>query len=271
PTSRTFHEKDYPSRREAESAAEQWAESQEQELRNFRTRGAAVRSDVASLTFGELVNEYLKDESTAGLASSKARTLQLGWFVNKYGNVRAIEFANPVRLRDARDQLRKEGAGDGPLGPATVNRYMAGVRRCWNWGRSAGLVPTSNVWPPGMMLREPKGRTRFLTAEELKRALDAARKEVVVGGDLMRAAVMFAVGVGCRQSEQRRRRWADVDEKTSTVAVHVSKTDTSRRVYCPPEVLEALKALRGGKVRPLPTAYVFADSEGKPVKAHVLV
>src|SRR5262245_59361086 len=92
PTSKTFHERDYPSRREAEKAAEAWGESQEQELRNFRNRGAAVRSDVASLTFGELAAEYLKDESTAALASTRGRQLQLAWFANLYGNVRAVEF-----------------------------------------------------------------------------------------------------------------------------------------------------------------------------------
>jgi integrase len=121
------------------------------------------------------------------------------------------------------------------------------------------------------MLKEPKGRQRFLTADELKRAMNAASKEEVIGGNLMRAAVMFAVGVGCRQGEQLRVRWGDIDRKTSTVAIAVSETDTSRRAHLPPAVLDALEELRSGKVRPLPTAYVFADAEGKPIKSHVLV
>jgi integrase len=271
PTSKTFNARDFSSPKEALKAAEAWGESQEQELRDFRNRGN-VRADVASITFAQLVSEHLRDESTTALASFKARQLQLAWFVNKYGNVRAIEFANPVRLRDARDQLRKDGAGDGPLAPQTTNRYMAAVRKCWNWGRNAGLVPKDSVWPPGLMLTEPKGRKRYLTDDELTRALNAARKEEIIGGELMRCAVMFAVGVGCRQSEQLRVRWQDINEKANTVAVHVTKTDTSRRTYLPPAVVEALKALRtASNVRPLPSAYVFADAEGSPIKQHALV
>jgi integrase len=272
PTSKTFNARDFGSPKDALKAAEAWGESQELELRNFRNRGNAVRGDVATLTFGELVTEYLKDESATVLATFNERQLQLAWFVNRYGNVRAIEFANPVRLRDARDQLRKDGAGDGPLGPSTANRYFAAVRKCWNWGRSAGLVPKDSVWPPGLMLTEPKGRKRYLTGEELTRALNEARKDEVIGGELLRCAVMFAVGVGCRQSELLRVRWQDINEKASTVAIHVTKTDTSRRTHLPPAVGDALKALRtASNVRPLPSAYVFADAAGHPIRQHSLV
>jgi integrase len=271
PSSKTFNERDYASRRGAEKAAMAWAEAQEQQLRTLKQRGG-VRADVAILTVGHLVAEYLRDEESAKLASFKARQLQLAWWVNNYGTVKAIEFPNPVRLRSARQQLRDQGAGDGPLGIATTNRYLAAARACWNFGRKAGLVPKDNVWPTGLMLTEPKGRKRYLTDAELDRALTAARKEEVLGGALMECAVKFAVGVGCRQGEQLRLRWQDINEKANTVAVHVTKSDSSRRTYLPPAVVEALKALRmAGNVRPLPSAYVFADAEGHAIKQHVLV
>ena len=77
PTSKTFNARDFGSPKDALKAAEAWGESQELELRNFRNRGNAVRGDVATLTFGELVTEYLKDESATVLATFNERQLQL--------------------------------------------------------------------------------------------------------------------------------------------------------------------------------------------------
>jgi integrase len=264
PVSKTFHQGEYASRREAEKAALAWGDAKERELQALRSTGG-MREDVATLTLRGLVEEYLQDESTRALSTYAERARQCAWWVNKFDTVKALEFATPVRLRAARDELRAE------MGPATTNRYLAAIRAVINFGRATGLVPPSVVWVPRLMLREPQGRKRYLTEKELSRALNEARKDAVIGGELLRCAVMFAVGVGCRQSEQLRVRWGDIDEKASTVAISVSKTDTSRRVHLPPAVSEALKALRSGKVRPLATAYVFADCEGKPLKQHVLV
>ena len=259
PTSQTFNERDHASRREAEKAAAAWAEAEEQKLRDMRTRGG-VRADVTVLKLSGLVDEYLKDPETKKLSTVAERERQLAWWVNKYGSVKALEFASPMRLREAREQLLKDSE------PATVNRYLAAARACVNFGRAAGLLPVNAIWPPRMMLREPKARERFLTDAELARVLKAARAQ----SDLMHALVTFAVGVGCRQSEQLRVRWADINEGNNTVGIKVSKTDTSRRAYLPPAVIEALKVLKGGKVAPPPSAYVFTEG-GEAIPQYVLV
>jgi integrase len=88
---------------------------------------------------------------------------------------------------------------------------------------------------------------------------------------MWRAAVQFAIGTGVRQSEQLRVRWCDIDEKSGTVAVNVTKTNTSRKVHLPPSVAAALRALRTGKVMPLPSAYVFAEADGAQIKQHVFI
>lgn len=269
PTSKTFHERDFAgSRKEARKAAEDWAEALEKTLREQKVR-RGVRSDVASLTLRNLGDEYLADPKTKALATYDERELQIGWWMNKYGSVKALEFTSPVLLREARAALSATPADKKgkTLAAGTVDRYLAAARAMVNFGRGAGLLPNNLVWPPGLMLTEPKPRERFLDDEELGRALDAARNE----STLMYAAVMFAVGVGCRQSEQLRVRWGDIDETTNTVAIRVTKTDTSRRAHLPTAVVDALKELRGANVRPMPKMYVFADEEGQPIKNHVLI
>ncbi|HXW74117.1 MAG TPA: site-specific integrase [Steroidobacteraceae bacterium] len=263
--SQTFCDSKYESRKEARKAAEAWGKRQEQELRDLSKRDG-VRADVATMKFEELVIEYLKDPETKALATAGERERQLAWWVNQFGGVKALEFANALRIRAAREQLlRKYDA-------ATVNRYLAAARACVNFGRTSGLVPADRViWPPGLMLTEPKARERFLSDAELDRVLMAAREE----SELMHAAVVFAIGVGCRQSEQLRVRWGDIDEADGTVAVRVTKTDTSRRAHLPPAVvtaLTALKALRTStNVRPMPSRLVFADAEGQAIPQYVLI
>ena len=88
-----------------------------------------------------------------------------------------------------------------------------------NFGRGSGLLPVNAVWPPKLMLTEPKPVARFLTDAELAAVLKAAKAESAV----MHAAVMFAIGVGCRQSEQLRVRWGDIDEASATVAIGVTR------------------------------------------------
>jgi integrase len=260
PSSKTFHERDFPTRKQAEKAAATWGENLETTLRQQRVRGS-VRTDVGSLKFLDLVTEYLADPQTQALGTYDERVLQLAWFTERYGTTRALEFPNPVLLRGARAELLEKHK------PATVRNYLAAARKCVNFGRGAGLLPPNVVWPPGLMLPEPKSRERFLTDEELTRALNAARAD----SELMYAAVMFAVGVGCRQGEQLRVKWGDIDEATATVAITVTKSDTSRRAHLPPAVLEALKAWRGDKVVPLPSRFVFAHPDGEALANHYIV
>lgn len=261
PASKTFHERDFSGgRKEARRAAEAWAAELEKTLREQKVRGG-MRTDVAKLSLRKLADEYLADPETKALSTYDERERQIAFWVNRYGATKALEFPSPVLLREAREALSSEHQA------GTVNRYLAAARAMVNFGRATGLLPPNLVWPPRMMLKEPAARERFLTDEELGRALEAARVE----SPLMYAAVMFAVGVGCRQSEQLRVRWGDIDENSSTVAIRVTKTETSRRAHMPAAVAEALKELRGANVRPMPKMYVFADEQGQPLKNHVLI
>jgi integrase len=251
PASKTFHQADYRTWREARDAAKSWAEQLEKTLRQQRGSGA-VHQDVASLKVRDLIEKYLADPATKALGTYSERERQMGWWIEQCGSRRALEFPSPLVIREARDALlAKHEAG-------TVNRYLAAARACINFARAAGLLPTSSVWPPRLMLPEPKGRDKFLTDDELARVLEAAKAE----GAVMYAAVMFAVGVGCRQGEMLRLRWGDIDETGHTVSIRVTKTTTSRRAHLPPAVVKALKALHPGNVVPLPTAFVFADEHG---------
>jgi hypothetical protein len=138
----------------------EWADAIKRELATQRKRGNA-RHDLGKLTLGGLVREYLADPVTKALRSYETYHERLDWWIARYGSKRVLDVSVLV-LREAREKLQPGRA------PATVNRHLAAMRAVWNWGRTQALVPPDRNWPTKLMLAEPKGRSRYLTDEELK-------------------------------------------------------------------------------------------------------
>jgi integrase len=143
-----------------------------------------------------------------------------------------------LTLREARDRLTPGRA------PATVNRYLSALRSCWNWGRAAGLVPADHVWPPRLLLPEPKGRTRALSDDELAALLKAAKND----SQVMHAAIVVSLATGVRQSELLRLQWSDLDLDRQTLRVRLSKNDEARAVYLPAAAVSVLRELKRAPV-----------------------
>lgn len=233
--------------------AESWADKLEAELKSKRK---SVRSDLTKLTIAQLVHEYLHDPETKALRTFDGLSTLCAWWVNHFGGERVLDFS-VLRLREARSKLQPGRA------PATVNRYLSAMRACWNWARAAGLIPQDRLWPSRLMLTEPKGRTRYLTDDELGRVLKAAADH----SDVMHAAIVVSLATGVRQSELRRLKWTDVDLDKQRLRVLLSKNDEARSVYLPASAVAALKKLKAAQ---LVGQHVFIDDEGQPVEKDVI-
>jgi integrase len=234
--------KTFPTKRDAL----EWAEALQIELRSKRK---AVRSDLTKLSVAQLTREFLDDPQTRTLRTYASLEPLIAWWVNRYGGMRVLDFS-VLTAREARDKLVPGRA------PATTNRYLSAMRSCWNWARSQGLLPQDRLWPSKLMLREPRGRTRFLSNEELHRLLKESATDPV-----MHAAVMVSLGCGVRQSELLRLKWADIDFERERLTVLLSKNNESRAVHLPKSAAGALLSL---KRAPLVGTQVFIDAGGEP-------
>jgi len=230
-------------------AAKAWAESLEAELKKRRENRDAVRPDLGSLTLAKLIEEFLADPETKRLRYYDDLERLLAWFVNRFGSTRALEL-NVLTLREARESLRRGRMN------ATANRYLSALRSAWNWARASGLVPNEKLWPQRLMLTEPKGRTRFLTDDELRRLLGAARRHSA----RMLAAITLAVATGMRQGELLRLDWSDVDFVKKTVRIHITKNDDARTVHLPESAAEAFHELRRSRV--VGVTHIFTGRRG---------
>jgi integrase len=232
-------------------AALDWADDTEKSLRKQRERGAD-RSDLPALTVKTLVDEFLADSETKALRYVDDLERLCAWWVNEYGSTRVADLG-VLKLRAARDKL-KDG-GETERGAATINRYLSAFRSCWNWGRTAGLIPQERGWPSRLLLTEPRGRTRYLTDDELEKLIAAARKHSA----LMYAAVVVSLGTGMRQGELLRLEWKDVDFARQRVRILETKNDQPRAVHLPAIAVEALKALKAGPVVGQRSVFFFAS------------
>lgn len=236
--------KTFPTRK----AAAEWAATTEGLLREQKARATGLRRDVAVLTIGELLLEFLADPETTGLRTFDDLHRLASWWIQEHGSTRAIDF-NVLVLRQAREKLRRD------RGPATVNRYLSAMRSAWNWARASGLVASDRRWPERLLLTEPRGRTRFLSDAELAALLEVAHKHSL----LMRAAILVSIGTGLRQGELLRLDWRDIDLDKQTLRIRIAKNDEPRTVHLPQSACDALKELQAEKVRSLVAVFVMPD------------
>jgi len=131
---------------------------------------------------------------------------------------------------------------------ATINRELAALKAILNKGVTWGFLnhnPATKV----KMLPESKGRTRFLTVEEVSALLNAASAH-------LRPILIVALQTGMRRGEILKLKWSDVDMKNSMIYVGDTKTGIPRHIPMSSHLRDTLKALP----RRLGVDYVFAGS-----------
>lgn len=255
--SKAFHDRD---------AAEEWAEELERSLKAQKQRGG-LRHDATALTVSDIITEFKKDPAFAALRSAADANKLLDWWADHYGSVKCRELS-VLRLREARELLTSTGERmvwnadktarvPRPRAPATVQKFLAVMRSCWNWARRSGLVPVGHLWPPGLGVKLPRPKAKFLTDDELARIAKAAE----VAGPLMNAAVTVSILTGIRQGELLGLTWANVDLDKATLRLLDTKNGESRAVYLPPPAVEVLRVLREQPVTSL--KHVFVLQEGR--------
>lgn len=89
-------------------------------------------------------------------------------------------------------------------GPAGVNRTLAVLRQVLRHVQRAYREPLPAIEWTDHWLKEPRGRTRWLTEAEAQRLLEASPEP-------LRLAIEWSLLTGCRRSETYGLRWADVD------------------------------------------------------------
>lgn len=239
--------------------AKRWATQTEAAIREGRYFHAAAGK---GKTLADAIERYSRD-ILPNLKDHKHRAAQLDWWKDKIGAT-AIKDITPALITECRDELKanpyKIGNTERQRTDATVNRYvaalspvMAAAARDWGW-------ITDN---PCLKVRrgsESRGRTRFLTADERTRLLEAC--DQATDTPELKTIVLLAITTGGRRGELSGLRWRDVDLKRQRVTFTDTKNGETRAAPLAGPALEAMK--EWARVRPLDdSAYVFPGRTDK--------
>jgi len=231
--------------------ARRWAAQTEAAIREGR---AFPTKAARETTLAEAIGRY-RVEILPGKRNADQTDRHLNWWASQIGSYALASVTAPIII-ECRGRLKAAGKG-----PATQNRYLAALSHLFTVAhREWQLVPGN---PVRLVTRakEPRGRVRFLDADERARLLAACKAS---SHPALYPAVLLAISTGMRKGEILGLAWRDVDLSAGAIVLHDTKNGERRRV---PLVALAADVMRQyAKVRQLGGALVFPSirSPGRP-------
>ncbi len=232
---------------ENKTAAKHWVTSTEaaiREKRHFRSTASKKH------TLGELIEQYMEQWlPQKKIDSAATQKPQLIWWREELGHMLLCDLTSgtfvEARGRLSRRLVRKT-TPEGEvvrtrISSGTINRYFAAISHVLSVAvHELGWLHENPVRSV-KKLKEPRGRVRFLSPEELKRLVDACRAE---RNRFLFPFVLIALSTGMRKNEVLGLKWADFDAKARHIVLHDSKNGERRSVPVPPNVCVTLGILR---------------------------
>lgn len=225
------------------TAAQRWAQSLEAAIRERRYFPAA---EERRHTLADAIDRYLLGLPLRQHRDSRNPTRLLAWWRGRLGHVRLADLTAAL-IAEVRDELLRM-----PLfpngkhvtrtakrrSPATVVRYLAALspvlrtaKKEWGWLSSS---PMDDVKKPS----EPRGRVRWLSAEERERLLQACAESE---SHALEDVVVLALATGMRRGEILSLGWSTVDLDRAQITLTQTKNDERRTI---PLVGPALALMR---------------------------
>ena len=134
-----------------------------------------------------------------------------------------------------------------PLGNlALLLKHMCVKAGEWNYLKANPLKSVK-------FLKEPLGRLRYLTREEMDALIAACAPH-------LRPIVVMGLNTGMRRSEILGLTWADIDFATRSITLRRTKSNRLRVIPINQTLYEELQRL----LRHLHSPYVFCNDKGKP-------
>ncbi|MGE4531453.1 MAG: tyrosine-type recombinase/integrase [Acidithiobacillus sp.] len=228
------------------SKAKQWGIQTEAAIREGRYFQTA---EAKRHTLAEAIQRYER-EKLQGMKSAQHRRMYNAFWTGKLGACTLADIT-PAAINDALRELATERQ----LGPQSVAHYRQALSsvlsqavNAWEWVEQS---PMHRVPKPSL----PRGRVRYLSADERTRLLDACKQSS--NKDLY-LAVLLSLTTGGRQAETMSASWAQIDLTRATLQLEETKNGSRRTLHLVGPVLELLK--ERAKVRRIDTDLVFPSS-----------
>ena len=129
----------------------------------------------------------------------------------------------------------------GGVHPYAANRILEVVRKMYNWGKVAGLVPKDHLTPTvGIVRFRERKRKRFITTAEMPRFIQALEQEE---NDYARHGIWLLLLMGVRCNELLKAKWVDIDWDMGTLFVGLTKNGEPLLAPLSDAAVERLKVI----------------------------
>jgi integrase len=125
--------------------------------------------------------------------------------------------------------------------PYGANDVLKVVRKMFNWGKVAGLVPRDHPNLIAGIVRFPeRARKRFITTVEMPRFLQALEQE---DNDYARHGIWLLLLMGLRSNELLKAKWDDIDWDMGTLFIGLTKNGEPLLAPISDAAMERLKII----------------------------
>ena len=202
--------------------------------------------------FRDLTEEYIEKHSKVRKRSWRRDIGTLKHLLPVFGDMFLADIT-PRMIENYRLKRGKEG-----VMPATINREHALLKNMFTKAMDWEYIQENPA--KRIRLAKEKGRTRFLTKEEIHRLLEAAEESKAPH---LKPILVMALSTGMRRGEMLNLRWEDVDFNRRAIQVKRTKNDQPREVPMTDWLFQTLWSWRK---KSLDKSYVFANTKGQPLR-----
>ncbi|HUX79477.1 MAG TPA: site-specific integrase [Alphaproteobacteria bacterium] len=242
---------------ERKTDAREWAKQTEASMREGRYFKTA---EAKKHTVADLIDRHLREiEKKNPKRFVDVRKL-LNWWRGEIGPYLLSDLTRALIIEQRDKLLSSRAKNDGQRSPATVNRYMMALGHAltiatneWEWIQENPMKKISN-------LPEPRGRVRYLNAEERERLLQVCKAST---NPQLHTLVVLALSTGARYGELIKLRWDNIDWDRKVITLHDTKNKERRLLPLMHYALELMEA--HNKARNMASDLVF-PSPSNPMR-----
>ena len=197
--------------------AKSWAADREAEVNQSKHFGYNIGKQHK---LHDVIEPYIK-EILPGKALNTARgqKTQLEWWQGELGTHRLSDISTSQVIKSRSRLMEPDEAGNIRT-PATINRYTAALRHVFNTALKQWELAQTNPVSAVPDLKEPKGRTRFLSDEERSSLLTACKAS---NNPYLHSIVSLAIATGVRLGNITGLKWEWVHFDLGIVVVPDTK------------------------------------------------
>lgn len=217
--------------------AEDWASEVEREIKLGQFK---FEQHKTQHTFADLLERYLNSGSLEHIKSAEDALRHLNYWKTRFKSYALIHLTSELIGKERR-LLQDTPTNKGRTrSPATVNRYLASLSAVLTYATRELRWISDNPCFSLVKLKEPAGRDRILSDEEITHLVAACRGS---HSPYLYCVVLLSLTTGARQGEILGLEWKHVDLDNRLAYLKETKSGRPRSIALTDAVIEELRTL----------------------------